>query len=121
MDYTGKTFKAEWKNKILFIEVNAYDKDVFDLLEIILDAAEKQGPYNIVWDFRMLEHPGYTRIPKILYKVTQIYGSVKNAQKASILVADKYFRLTRTIIKTINFNDTSYVGCNPLEARQFVS
>ena len=121
MNYTGKTFQATWENNILFVEINAYDRDIFGLLEIILDAADKQGAYNIVWDFRMLQHPGYTLIPKIIYKATKLYGSVKNAKRASVLVVEKYFRLAKTIINTIDFNDTSYVGCNPIEARQFVS
>lgn len=121
MNYTGKTFTSEWKDNILFIEVNAYDKDIFGLLEIILDAAEKQGTYNILWDFRMLDHPGYTVIPKIIYKASKLYSSVKNANRASVLVVDKYFRLANTIIKSINFSDSSYVGCNPIEARQFLS
>ena len=121
MNYTGKAFQSLWKDNILFLEINAYDKDLFGLLEIVLDAAEKQGSYNILWDFRMMEHPGYTKIPKIIYKATQIYSTIKNVERASVLVVEKYFKLSNTIIKTINSNDTSYVGCNPIEARQFVS
>lgn len=121
MDYTGKTFNSEWKHNILFIEINAYGDDLFDLLSIILDAAEKQGPYSILWDFRMTEHPGYAKIPKIIYKATKIYSSMKNVERASVLVVEKYYKLTNTIIKSVNFNDTSYVGCNPIEARQFLS
>ena len=121
MDYKGKTFKSEWKDNILFIEMNAYDDDMFGLLNIIIDAAEKQGDYNMLWDFRMLEHPGYLRMPKILYKTAKLYSQTKNVQRSSVLVQDKYYKLTNTIIKSINFNDTSYIGCNPIEARQHVS
>lgn len=121
MDYTGKSFKSEWIDNILFLEINAYDDDLFGLLGIILDAAEKQGSYSILWDFRMMDHPGYTKIPKIIYNATKIYSSIKNVERASVLVVDKYYNLTNTIIKSINFNDTSYVGCNPIEARQFLS
>ncbi len=121
MDYTGKTFKSEWKDGILFLEFNSYDSDVFGLLNIILDAAEKQGSYSILWDFRMMEHPGYIKIPTIIYKATKLYSSIKNVERASVLVVDKYYKFTNTIIKTINSSDTSYVGCNPIEARQFLS
>lgn len=121
MDYEGKTFKSEWRDNILFLEFHSFDSDTFGLLSIILDAAEKQGSYSILWDFRMMEHPGYTKIPKILYKATKVYSSIKNVQRASVLVVDKYYKLTNTIIKTINSSDTSYVGCNPIEARQFLS
>ena len=121
MDYKGKTFKSEWKDNILFIEINEYDDDMFGLLNIIIDAAEKQGDYNMLWDFRMLEHPGYLRMPKILYKTAKLYSQTKNVQRSSVLVQDRYYKLTNTIIKSINFKDTSYIGCNPIEARQYVS
>ena len=120
MDYKGKTFKSEWKDDILFLEIYHFEEDLFNLLEIVFDAAEKQGPYRILWDFRQTVHPGYTSIPKIIYKATKLYSKIKNAQRASVLVVEKYYKYTKTIIRAINSNDTSYVGCNPIEASQFV-
>lgn len=121
MDYKGKTFQSEWKHNILFLEFHSYDSDTFGLLDIILDAAEKQGSYSILWDFRTMEHPGYMKIPQIIYKATKVCSSMKNVQRASVLVVDKYYKFTNTLIKTINSSDSSYVGCNPIEARQFLS
>ena len=121
MDYKGQTFQSEWKDNILILEFYSYDNDIFGLLNIILDAAEKQGPYSVLWDLRMMEHPGYLKIPNIIYNATKLYSSMKNIERASVLVLDKYHKLTNTIIKTIHSSDTSYVGCNPIEARQFLS
>tara|TARA_B100001094_G_C17874469_1_gene643724 strand:- start:322 stop:687 length:366 start_codon:yes stop_codon:yes gene_type:complete len=121
MDYKGKTFKSEWKDNILFIEVNEYDDDMFGLLHIIIDAAEKQGDYNMLWDFRMADHPGFMKMPKIMYNIAKLYSVTKNVQRSSILVQHKNNSLTNTIIKTLNFYDTSYIGCNPVEAMQHIS
>lgn len=121
MDYKGKTFKSTWKDGILSLNIYFFDKDLFGLLEIILDAAEKQGAYKILWDFRLAQHPGYLAMPKIIYNATKLYTTIKNAQRASILVDSKYYTLASTIIRSINSKDTSYVGCNPIEATQFIS
>lgn len=121
MNYEGKTFTSEWNDNILYLEVYEMDPDFFGLLGIVLDAAEKQGSYRILWDFRQTKHPGYLALPKIAYKAGKLYGEIKNADRASVLVVDKYLKLTSTLIKSINSKDTSYVGCNPIEARQFLS
>jgi hypothetical protein len=121
MDYKGKTFKSEWKDNILFLEIYQFNQEMFSLLEIVFDAAEKQGPYRILWDFRQTVHPGFMAMPKIIYKATKLYSTIKNAERASVLVVEKYYKYTKTVIRAINSKDTSYVGCNPIEATQFVS
>ena len=121
MDYKGKTFKSEWKDGVLNLEIYKLSKEMFNLLDIVLDAAEKQGSYRILWDFRQAEHPGLTAMPKVIYKSTTLYSRIKNAEKASVLVVPKYYKYAKGIMYAINSEDTSYVGCNPIEAEQFIS
>mgnify|MGYP001592388768 CR=1 FL=1 len=120
MDYSGDTFETEWKDSILFLQVHTFDNDLFGLLGVIIDAAEKQGPYRVLWDFRTMAHPGYMKIPRIVYKATQLYSTMKGVEKNSILCPRKYYNFTNSIIGTLGTSDMFYVGENPIEGRQFL-
>lgn len=121
MEYRGSTFKSDWKDNLLSLEIYVFNDEMVNLLEIVLDAAEKQGPYRILWDFRPARHPGYMALPRLIYRATKLYSMIKHAERGSVLVADRYYKYAKTIMRAINSNDTSYIGCNPIEALEFVN
>lgn len=121
MDYTGSTFKSEWNDNILILEVYKFNDEMVNLVEIVLDAAEKQGPYRILWDFRQAQHPGFMALPKLIFRATKLYSIIKEAERGSVLVVERYYKYAKTVLRAINSKDTSYVGCNPIEAMEFIS
>lgn len=122
MDYNGDSFKAVWADGILLIEFYKITDDTFGLFNIILDAAIEQAPFNAIWDFRQAKHPGYLALPNIILKSSLIYSrTISKITRASILVPEKYLTLVSTIVNTVNPGDSSYIGLNPIEARDFVN
>ena len=121
MDYDGSSFKTVWKNGLLRIRCYCVEKNTFGLLDIVLDAALKQGEFRIAWDLRMLDRPSIYQMYEIvrfcLAWKTRLDGCVT---KVSILTAPNKEYIMNYIFKAVPPSCPYYLGSDVYEAKKFV-
>lgn len=121
MDYEGSSFKSNWKDGLLRIRGLQMEQNTLSLLDIILDAAVKQGGFNVAWDLRLMKSPSAYQ----LFKITQFCHSWKqrldtHVHRFSILTAPNKEYIFSYIFKVVPPSCPYYLGSNVLDAKRFV-
>jgi len=122
MNYTGSSFVAVWESSILEIECFKVEKDTFPLLEIILDAACKQGRFSLAWDLRKMEQPSFREVFKIISFCSKWKIKLDEVvERTGILTShggDKYLTY---IFKVVPPQCPYYLGSSYHEWQRFLS
>ena len=122
MDYEGTSFKCTWKNGLLRIRALQLEPNTFDLINIILDAAVKQGTFSIAWDLQHLQSLTTYQLILILSPSLAIKHQIESSVlKTSIVVPQKYASMMTKLLKYVGPSTPYYVGSSATEGRQFVS
>jgi len=121
MDYDGSSFKCVWKDGLLRIKAFQIEENTLSLLDIILDAAVKQGGFNLAWDLRQMAAPSLYQ----LFKLTNFCQTWKqrldtHVHRVSILTAPKKEYVFSYLFKVIPPSCPYYLGSNVLDAKRFV-
>lgn len=102
MNYTGSSFNSSWDSPVLEVECFKVEEDSFQLLGIILNAADKQGGFRLAWDLRKMETPSIFDLYKIVRFCAEWKSKLdKKVEKTSILTShgtDKYLSYVLTIV-----------------------
>ena len=121
MDYTGSSFISKWKNNVLRIRALRLEPNTFDLLDIILDAAVKQGTFSIAWDLQRLQTLSPFQFISIITPSVAIKNKIQqHVNKTSILVPVKYANMMTKLLHYVGPTTPYYVGSSAVEAKQFV-
>ena len=122
MDFTGTSFISKWKNGLLRIRALQLEPNTFELLNIILDAAVKQGKFRIAWDLQHLESLSTFQFISIISPSVDIKHQIEaNVTKTSIVVPTKYASMMTKLLRYVGPTTPYYIGSSAIEAKQFVS
>ena len=122
MDYSGTSFKTKWKNGVLRIKAFRVEHNTFSLLDIILDAAVKQGGFNIAWDLRDLQPPSAYQMVQVIQFANQWRERLNtHVHKCSILTAPNKEYVFKYVFKVVPPSCPYYLGADVYEAKTFVS
>lgn len=122
MDYKGTSFQTKWKDGLLKIRAFQIEDNTFSLLDIILDAAVKEGGFNIAWDLRQLRAP-------TTYQTFQLINFVRNwkerldthVHKCSILTPPNKEYILNCVFRVIPPSCPYYLGSDVYQAKSFVT
>ena len=81
MDFKGTSFQTKWlkKSNILRVRFLQLEDNTFDLLDIILDAAVKQGKFSVAWDLSKMQTLTTMQCFKVVQPSLRIKDNITNS------------------------------------------
>jgi len=124
MDFSGTSFRTKWlkKSNILRVRFLQLEDNTFDLLDIILDAAVKQGNFSVAWDLSKMQTLSTLQCFKIVTPSFRIKDKIaNNVIRSSILVPERYAPIINKLLTYVAPTTPTLVGSSTQQAKQFLS
>ena len=123
MDFKGTSFQTKWlkKSNILRVRFLKLEDNTFDLLDIILDAAVKQGDFSVAWDLSKMETLSTLQCFKIVPPSLRIKDKITNhVIRSSVIVPERYSPIINKLLSYVAPTTPTHVGTSSTQAKQFL-
>ena len=123
MDFTGTSFRTKWvKSKnILRVRFLQLEDNTFDLLEIILDAAVKQGEFSVAWDLSKMQTLSTFQFLKIVSPSLRIKDKIASSViRSSVVVPERYAPIINKLLRYVAPTTPTHVSSSTSQAKQFL-
>ena len=123
MDFTGTSFKTTWlkERNILRVRILQLEDNTFDLLDIILDAAVKQGDFSVAWDLSKMKTLTTFECFKVVQPSLRIKDKITNSVvRSSVIVPQKYATIINKLLTYVAPTTPTHVGTSSTQAKQFL-
>jgi hypothetical protein len=123
MDFTGTSFRTKWikKQNILRIRFFQLEDNTFDLLDIILDAAVKQGKFSVAWDLSKLQTLSTLECFKIVQPSLHIKDKIaSNIIRSSVVTTERYSHIINKLLRFVAPTTPTHVGSSSVQAKKFL-
>lgn len=123
MDFDGTSFRTKWlkKSNILRVRFIQLEDNTFDLLDIILDAAVKQGNFSVAWDLSRMQTLSTLQCFKIVTPSFRIKDKIgNNVIRSSVVVPERYAPIINKLLLYVAPTTPTHVGSSTQQAKQFL-
>ena len=123
MDFKGTSFQTKWlkKSNILRVRFLKLEDNTFDLLDIILDAAVKQGEFSVAWDLSKMETLSTLQCFKIVSPSLRIKDKITNSViRSSVIVSQRYFPIINKLLSYVAPTTPTHIGTSTTQAKEFL-
>ena len=123
MDFTGTSFQTKWlkKSNILRVRFLKLEDNTFDLLDIILDAAVKQGEFSVAWDLSKMETLTTMQCFQVVKPSLLIKDKISNhVIRSSVVVTQRYAPIINKLLSYVAPTTPTHVGSSTTQAKQFL-
>lgn len=123
MDFTGTSFQTKWlkKSNILRVRFLKLEDNTFDLLDIILDAAVKQGEFSVAWDLSKMETLTTMQCFQVVKPSLLIKDKISNhVIRSSVVVTQRYAPIINKLLSYVAPTTPTHVGTSSTQAKQFL-
>ena len=109
------------KQGILRIRFFQLEDNTFDLLDIILDAAVKQGKFSVAWDLSKMQTLSTLECFKIVPPSLRIKDKIaSNVIRSSVVTTEKYSPIINKLLRFVAPTTPTHVGSSSAQAKQFL-
>jgi len=123
MDFKGTSFQTKWlKNRnILRVRFLQLEDNTFDLLNIILDAAVKQGDFSVAWDLSKMKTLTTFQCFQVIKPSLCIKDQIaNNIIRSSVVVPERYAAIINKLLRYVAPTTPTHVGSSTTLAKQFL-
>jgi hypothetical protein len=123
MDFSGTSFRTKWikKSNILRVRFFQLEENTFDLLDIILDAAVKQGNFSVAWDLSKMQTLSTLQCFKIVTPSFRIKDKIaNNVLRSSVVVPERYAPIINKLLRYVAPTTPTHVGSSSQQAKKFL-
>ncbi len=123
MDFDGTSFKTKWlkERNILRVRFIKLEDNTFDLLDIILDAAVKQGDFSVAWDLSKMQTLTTVQCFRVVQPSLRIKDKITNSViRSSVIVPERYAAIINKLLRYVAPTTPTHVGSNTTQAKQFI-
>lgn len=123
MDFNGTSFQTKWlkRRNILRVRFLQLEDNTFDLLDIILDAAVKQGAFSVAWDLSKLKTLTTVQCFQIVRPSLNIKDKITNSiVRSSVIVPQRYAAIINKLLSYVAPTTPTHVGSSSTQAKQFL-
>jgi hypothetical protein len=123
MNFEGTSFRTKWlpDKNILRVRFLQLEDNTFDLLDIILDAAVKQGKFSLAWDLSKMQTLTTMQCFKVISPSLRIKDKITNRIiRSSVVVQERYAPIINKLLSYVAPTTPTLVGSNPTQAKQFL-
>tara|TARA_Y100000992_G_C21260855_1_gene491206 strand:+ start:1057 stop:1434 length:378 start_codon:yes stop_codon:yes gene_type:complete len=123
MDFTGTSFQTKWlkRRNILRVRFLQLEDNTFDLLDIILDAAVKQGEFSVAWDLSKMKTLTTLECFKVVQPSLRIKDKITNSIiRSSVIVPERYAAIINKLLSYVAPTTPTHVGSSSTQAKQFL-
>ena len=123
MDFKGTSFQTKWlkTRNILRIRFFQLEDNTFDLLDIILDAAVKQGDFSVAWDLSKMQTLTTIQCFQVVQPSLRIKDKItNNVIRSSVVVPERYAAIINKLLRYVAPTTPTHVGSNTTQAKQFL-
>ena len=123
MDFTGTSFRTKWlkDSNILRVRFLQLEENTFDLLDIILDAAVKQGNFSVAWDLSKMQTLTTLQCFKIVSPSLRIKDKIANSViRSSVLLPERYAPIINKLLRYVAPTTPTHVGSSTSQAKKFI-
>ena len=123
MDFKGTSFQTKWlkKRNILRVRFLQLEENTFDLLDIILDAAVKQGDFSVAWDLSKMKTLTTIECFKVVQPSLRIKDKITNSViRSSVVVSERYAPIINKLLSYVAPTTPTHVGTSTTQAKEFL-
>ena len=123
MDFSSTSFRTKWlkKSNILRVRFLQLEENTFDLLDIILDAAVKQGNFSVAWDLSRMQTLSTLQCFKIVTPSFRIKDKIaNNVIRSSVVVPERYAPIINKLLLYVAPTTPTHVGSSTSQAKKFL-
>jgi len=123
MDFKGTSFQTKWmkKHNILRVRFFKLEKNTFDLLDIILDAAVQQGDFSVAWDLSKMQTLTTLQCFQVVQPALRIKDKITNSViRSSVVVPERYAAIINKLLRYVAPTTPTHVGSSTTQAKQFL-
>lgn len=123
MDFTGTSFVSKWSKEknILRIRILQLEDNTFDLLDIILDAAVKQGKFSVAWDLSKMKTLTTMQCFQVIQPSMRIKEKISSSIiRSSVVTTQKYANTINKLLTYVAPTTPTHVGTSSSQAKQFI-
>jgi len=123
MDFSGTSFRTKWlkKSNILRVRFLQLEENTFDLLDVILDAAVKQGNFSVAWDLSKMQTLSTLQCFKIVTPSFRIKDKIaNNVLRSSIVVPERFAPIINKLLTYVAPTTPTHVGSSSSQAKEFL-
>lgn len=123
MDFKGTSFQTKWlkTHNILRVRFLQLEHNTFDLLDIILDAAVKQGDFSVAWDLSKMQTLSTVQCFKVITPSLRIKDKITNSViRSSVVVPERYAAIINKLLRYVAPTTPTHVGSSTTQAKQFI-
>jgi len=123
MDFKGTSFQTKWlkKRNILRVRFLQLEDNTFDLLDVILDAAVKQGKFSVAWDLSKMQTLTTMQCFKVVQPSLRIKDNITNSViRSSVIVPERYAAIINKLLRYVAPTTPTHVGTSTTQAKQFL-
>ena len=123
MNFEGTSFRTKWiaDKNILRVRFFKLEDNTFDLLDIILDAAVKQGDFSIAWDLHKLETLTTYQCFRVIQPSLNIKDKIVNSiVRSSVVVPERYAAIINKLLRYVAPTTPTHVGSSTTQAKEFL-
>ena len=123
MDFNGTSFQTKWlkRRNILRVRFLQLEDNTFDLLDIILDAAVKQGNFSVAWDLSKMQTLTTMQCFQVVQPSLRIKDKITNSIiRSSVIVPQRYAPIINKLLSYVAPTTPTHVGSSSTQAKQFL-
>ena len=123
MDFTGTSFRTKWlkDSNILRVRIIQLEENTFHLLDVILDAAVKQGNFSVAWDLSKMQTLSTFQCFKIVSPSLRIKDKIANSViRSSVVVPERYAPIINKLLRYVAPTTPTHVGSSSQQAKEFI-
>jgi len=123
MNFNGTSFQTKWlqDKNILRVRFLQLEENTFDLLDIILDAAVKQGNFSVAWDLSKMKTLSTLECFRVINPSLKIKDKITNyVIRSSVIVPQKYSTIINKLLGYVAPTTPTHVGTSSTQAKQFL-
>lgn len=123
MNFEGTSFKTKWlpDKNVLRVRFLQLEDNTFDLLDIILDAAVKQGKFSVAWDLSKMQTLTTIQCFSILSPSLNIKDKItKSIIRSSVVVPERYAAIINKLLRYVAPTTPTHVSSSTTLAKQFI-
>ena len=109
------------KHNILRVRFFKLEKNTFDLLDIILDAAVQQGDFSVAWDLSKMQTLTTLQCFQVVQPALRIKDKITNSViRSSVVVPERYAAIINKLLRYVAPTTPTHVGSSTTQAKQFL-